>query len=85
MTCEILNLIGVIIGKEVLHGLWAVLWCLPLLLVLLLISTTPLHGYWESLITDSLWGTLILLAIGLLVVGLSWQAHVFADVHGLGF
>jgi hypothetical protein len=34
---------------------------------------------------DSLWRTLMLLAIGLLVVGLSWQSHVFADVHGLGF
>lgn len=85
MIWEILFLIGWILVAEVLHGLWAVLWCLPLLLVLSLTLTTPLRGYWESLMQDSLWRTLMLLAIGLLVVGLSWQSHVFADVHGLGF
>jgi hypothetical protein len=70
---------------ELLHGLWAVLWCSPFLLVLLLILTTRLRCFWESMMQDSLCRILILPAIGLLVVGLSWQSHVFADVHMLGF
>jgi hypothetical protein len=77
--------IGLILRYEVLHGLWAVLWCLPLWLVLLLTLITPLRGCWTYLMKDSLWRTFTLLAIGLLVVGLSWQSHVFADVHALGF
>jgi len=70
---------------EILHGLWAVLWCSPLLLGLWLISITRLRGYWELIMEDSFTRFLLLLAIGLLVLGLSWQSHVYADSHSLGF
>jgi hypothetical protein len=85
MMWEIQYSIGLILKYEVPHGLLAVIWCLPLWLALLLILITPLRGFWAYLMKDSLWRTLTLLAIGLLVVGLSWQSHVFADVHALGF
>jgi hypothetical protein len=70
---------------ETSHGLWAVLWCSPLLVGLWLISITRLRGYLESIMDDSFTRILLLLAIGLFVLGLSLQSHVYADWHSLGF
>jgi len=86
---------------EILHGLFSVLVCLPLLLLLLLTLTTLLRvpllllllltlttllrGFWDWIMADSFTRILIWLALGLLFVGLSWRAHYWADMHSLGF
>lgn len=81
----ILKTLVFIFYYEIMHGLWAVLWCLPLLAVFYLTSITQLRVYWEFLTEDSFTRILLLVAIILLVLGLSWQSHAFADVYGLGF
>jgi len=83
--CEILSSIGYSLRCEILHGLFSVLVCLPLLLVLYLTLTTLLRGFWNWTMADSFTRILIWLALGLLVVGLSWRAHYWADMHSLGF
>jgi EamA domain-containing membrane protein RarD len=80
-----LSTISNILRDEVLHGLFAVLWCLPLLVGLLLILTTRWRRYWESMTEDSSTLSLLLLGLVLYVVGLSWLSHVFADALNLGF
>jgi len=83
--CEILSSVGYIFRCEILHGLFSVLVCLPLLLLLLLTLTTLLRGFWDWIMADSFTRILIWLALGLLFVGLSWRAHYWADMHSLGF
>jgi hypothetical protein len=70
---------------EVLHGLWAILWCSPLLLGLWLMWITRWRSLWESLMEDSFTRISLLVALFLLVLGLSWLSHVFADLFSLGF
>lgn len=71
---------------EALHGLFSLLWCLPLLLVCYLTLTTYSIGYLAGgNRVDTSWAILKLLGISCLVVGLSFLSHVFADIYGLGF
>lgn len=75
-----------IICCEVVHGLFAISWCLLPVLVLSWILTTCYTRYSVGeTMGATLWATLSLLAISCLVVGLSFLSHVFADTHELGF
>jgi len=75
-----------IIYCEVLHGLFAILWCLPLLVVSLWILTTRCTTISNGVSrADTLWMNLRLLGISLLVVGLSFLSAVYADIYKLGF
>jgi hypothetical protein len=74
-----------ILRDELLHGLWAVLWCSPLLLGLWLTWIIPWRSFWEFLAKDSFTRILLMLALGLWVLGLAWLSHVFADFYQLGF
>ncbi len=74
-----------ILRDELLHGLWAVLWCSPLWLALWLTWTTRWRAYWESIAQDSFTRILLWLALSCFVLGLSWLSHVFADFFQLGF
>jgi hypothetical protein len=81
-------MIGVMLSYlkyEVLHGLWAILWCSPLLLVLSLMWITRWRSFWGALMRDSFTRISLLVGLFLLVLGLSWLSHVFADIYGLGF
>jgi len=77
--------LGSILRAELLHGLFAVLWCLPLWLGLWLTWTTRWRAYWASVTADSFTRTLLWLALVCWVLGLSWLSHVFADYFRLGF
>jgi len=46
---------------------------------------TRWRSLWESLMEDSFTRISLLVALFLLVLGLSWLSHVFADLFSLGF
>ena len=78
--------IGWIITCELKHIGFGLVCCLPVWLLLLYLTlTTRLRSTWEFLMEDSLCHILIWLGISLLVVGVSFLSHVWADMHGLGF
>ena len=77
--------IGYILRCEILHGLFALLWCFPSFVVLSLMLTTQFRSTWESLMEDSCTHILTLLGIFSLVTGLSFLSHVYADICGLAF
>ena len=74
-----------VIRCEILHGLFALLWCLPSFVALSLMLTTQFRSTWESLMEDSYTRILTWLGIFSLVAGLSFLSHVSADTCGLGF
>ena len=76
---------GYSISSVILHGFWALLWCLPLLVALSLMLATRFRPTWDFLMEDSCTRILTLLGIFSLVAGLSFLSHVSADIYGLGF
>ncbi len=70
---------------EILHGLFALLWCLPSFVALSLMLTTQFRSTWESLMEDFYTRILTWSGIFSLVAGLSFLSHVYADTCGAGF
>lgn len=82
MACE--YQIGHIIYCEAMHGLFAIFWCLPLLVCWWILTTH--YTIWAMVIQeDFLCRILLKLGLSCLLVGLAFLSHVFADTYGLGF